>query len=56
MKDDEVAKLVQGIYGVVFSSEFLYRRLTSIRDMEDIKYFLRTGAKVVGHLLDFKPK
>ncbi len=49
-------KLVQGIYGVAFSLEFLYRRLTSVRDVEDIKYFLRTGTKVVGHLLDFKPK
>lgn len=54
MEDREVMKLVQGIYGVAFTPEFLYRRLTSIRDIEDIKYFFRTGAKVIGHLMDFK--
>jgi len=56
MKKEAVMKLVQGIYSVSFNPEFLFRRLVSIRDGDDIKYFLRTGAKVVGHLFDFRPK
>jgi len=53
MKDERVAKLVQGIYGVAFNPEFVWRRFGSIKDMDDIKYFVRAGAKVIGHLFDF---
>lgn len=55
MSDEQVSKLVRGIYGVAFNPEFIYRRFVSIRDSEDIKYFLRAGAKVIGHLFDFRP-
>ncbi len=51
-----IMKLVQGIYGVAFNPEFLWRRLTSIRDLNDIKYYGRGGVKILGHLFDFKPK
>lgn len=56
MNNKEVKGLVQGIYGVSYNPEFIYRRIVSIRDMEDVKYFVRAGVKVMGHLLDFKPK
>ncbi|NOX97923.1 MAG: radical SAM protein [Nitrospirae bacterium] len=53
MEDERVAKLVQGIYGVAFNPEFVWRRLGSVKDMDDIKYFVRAGAKIIGHLFDF---
>ncbi len=55
MSDEEILKLVQGIYGVAFNPEFIWRRFASVRDLDDIKYFFRAGAKVVGHLFDFRP-
>lgn len=55
MSDEQVLKLVQGIYGVAFNPEFICRRFTSVRDLDDIKYFFRAGAKVFGHLFDFRP-
>ena len=55
MTDEQVLKLVQGIYGVAFNPEFIFRRFGSVKDIDDIKYFVRAGAKVFGHLFDFKP-
>ena len=56
MPEAEVMKLVQGIYSVAFNPEFIWRRITSVNSMSDVKYFLRGGKKVMGHLFDFKPK
>ncbi|MEK7774019.1 MAG: radical SAM protein [Deltaproteobacteria bacterium] len=50
----DVSRLVQQIYSTAFNHEFLLRRIFSIRDADDIRYFLRAGGKVLGHLLDFK--
>ena len=49
----EVKRLVQKIYSTAFSPEFLARRLFAVRDLEDIKYFIRAANKVFGHLTDF---
>jgi len=54
VSNEQVLKLVRGIYGVAFNPEFIYRRFISIRDLEDVKYFVRAGAKVFGHLFDFR--
>lgn len=56
MPDEQVMKLVQGIYGVAFNPEFIFRRLTTATSPSDIKYFVRGAKKVFGHLFDFKPK
>jgi anaerobic magnesium-protoporphyrin IX monomethyl ester cyclase len=53
MTDAQVKELVQGIYNVVFSLEFLARRLLSVRGWDDMRYFWRAGKKVMGHLVDF---
>jgi radical SAM superfamily enzyme YgiQ (UPF0313 family) len=53
VEDREIMKLVQGIYGVAYNPEFICRRIASIRDIQDVKYFARAGAKVMGHLIDF---
>jgi anaerobic magnesium-protoporphyrin IX monomethyl ester cyclase len=53
MANEQVSKLVQGIYSVAFNPEFLVRRLFSIHSWDDVRYFWRAGAKVLGHLTDF---
>ena len=56
MPDAQIMKFVQGIYSVVFNPEFFLRRITSIRDIDDIRYYGRGAVKVLGHLFDFKGK
>lgn len=53
MSPETLMKYVQGLYSVAFHPEFLLRKLFSIRDIEDVKYFWRAGMKVIGHLMDF---
>ena len=54
MKDERVAKLVQGIYGVAFNPEFIYRRFASVKGIDDVKYLFRGAVKGIGHFTDFK--
>ena len=51
---DKLLGLVQGMYSVTFSPEFIIRKLLSIRGIDDVKYFGRGFLKVLGHLVDFK--
>jgi len=53
---DELLKLVQGMYSVSFNPEFILRKIASIRDIDDIKYFGRAFLKVMGHIMDFRKK
>jgi radical SAM superfamily enzyme YgiQ (UPF0313 family) len=54
MKDDELMKLVQEIYKVAFDPRFIIKRLISIRNLDDVKFILMAGKKVLGHLRDFQ--
>lgn len=54
--DAEIMRFVQGIYGVAYNPEFIARRLASLRDFSDLKYFLKAGGRVIGHLFDFRPQ
>jgi len=56
MNTETLMKYVQGLYSVAFHPEFLVRKFLSIRDLEDVKYFVRAGAKVLGHIFDFGGK
>ncbi|MCG2712086.1 MAG: B12-binding domain-containing radical SAM protein [Candidatus Omnitrophica bacterium] len=51
---EKLLELVQSLYSVSYSPEFIARKILSIRDMDDIKYFGRAFLKVAGHLFDFK--
>jgi radical SAM superfamily enzyme YgiQ (UPF0313 family) len=44
--EKELFKFQQGIYNMAFNPEFLMRKLLSVRDMDDLKYYLRIGRKV----------
>ena len=50
----KLLKFVQSMYSVSFSPEFIMRKILSIRDIDDIKYFWRAFLKVIGHIVDFK--
>ncbi len=53
MKDEEVMRLTQGIYKSFITPRFLARKIISIRNIEDLKFFWRAGKAVLGHLRDF---
>jgi len=50
----EVQKQAQDLYKLALSPKFLLRKTISIRSWDDIKYYTRTGLKLIGHLVDFK--
>lgn len=52
--DCQLLRLVQEMYEISFSPEFILRKIFSLRDLDDMKYFLRAAKKVTGHVLDFK--
>jgi radical SAM superfamily enzyme YgiQ (UPF0313 family) len=51
--DEKMRQLVQGMYRVSFSPEFVLRRIGALRDFDDFRYGLRAARKVFGHILDF---
>lgn len=56
MKDKEVMELTQGLYKSFLTPRFMMRKVVSIRDFDDIKFFWRAGKAVLGHLADFARK
>lgn len=56
MKPEEVMALSRSLYRLAFRPKFLIRQLLSVRSFDDVGYLVRTGFKVIGHLLDFGRK
>jgi len=54
MPEAGVMELIQGMYKVTFQPQFILRKLFSLRDIDDCKYFSRAAKKVIGHIFDFK--
>ena len=52
----ELLQMVQDLYSVSFSPEFIARKLLSIREWDDIAYFWRAFLKVLGHIFDFSKR
>lgn len=53
---EQLMGLIQDIYSVSFSPEFIWRKIVSIRSWDDLAYFSRAFFKVIGHIRDFKNK
>jgi len=53
---EKLMGLVQGMYGVAFKPAFIMRKILSIRDKDDLAYYLRAAGKVLGHMFDFRHK
>ncbi len=54
--EQEILALTQGIYKSFMSPKFIMRKIFSVRDLDDVKFLLRGGKQLVGHLLDFRKK
>ena len=58
MKSDlstaDVKELTQGLYKSFMTPKFILRKVLSVRNLDDLKFFWRAGWKVLGHLTDFK--
>jgi len=52
--ESKIMGLVQGMYKVSFQPEFILRKVSSLKDIDDLKYYLRAAKKVVGHIFDFR--
>jgi radical SAM superfamily enzyme YgiQ (UPF0313 family) len=52
--DHKIMGLVQGMYKVSFEPEFIFRKISSLKDIDDLKYYLRAARKVAGHVFDFR--
>jgi radical SAM superfamily enzyme YgiQ (UPF0313 family) len=53
-EEAKVMQLVQRMYKVSYQPEFILRKMASLRDIDDLKYWLRAAKKVFGHILDFR--
>ncbi|HNX82147.1 MAG TPA: radical SAM protein [Candidatus Omnitrophota bacterium] len=54
ISDDALSGLVQGMYKISYQPEFMLRKLLSVRDIDDLRYYIRAAKKVAGHVLDFR--
>jgi len=53
VSQENLNEAVRQVYSVAFNPEFLFNKILSIRDLYDVKYFLRGAKAVFGHLKDF---
>ncbi len=53
MPDEVLMRFVRGIYNVAFNPEFIYNRLRTVRDTDDLRYFTRASLRVLGHIRNF---
>ena len=54
--DDKIMELVRGMYRIAFQPEFIIRKLFTLRDIDDLRYFSRAAKRVCGHIFDFRAK
>ncbi len=54
VSNEDVLLYTQGLYKAALSPSFIFRKLVSIRNPDDLKFLLRAGGKVFAHLADFK--
>ncbi len=45
--------MTRGIYSSFVTPRFIWRQLVSVRSFEDVRYLVRGGLRVLGHLADF---
>lgn len=53
---EKLLSLTQNLYSAFLSPEYILRKLISIRNSDDIKFFFFAGKRLIGHLLDFHPR
>lgn len=56
MTDQEIVKLTQSIYASFITPQFIYKKISSIRSINDLKFFIESVFKFLGRLIDFHPR
>jgi len=51
--EDRIYELTQELYSSFFTPQYIFRKVTSIRDFDDVKFLGYSAWKIIGHLLDF---
>ena len=53
MSNKEVIGITKGIYKSFMTPRFIFRKIMSIRNFNDLKFFCRSAKAIFGHLTDF---
>jgi len=56
LTSNDAQELVQGLYKSFMSPQFIIRKISSIRSFSDIKFFFKSGWKLIGKLMDYSKK
>lgn len=56
MTNKEIKELTQGIYKSFITPKYIFKRVISIRNLNDLKFFFKATKAVFGHLIDFRMK
>lgn len=56
MVNGEILALTREIYKSFMTPRFIVRKVVSVRNVDDLKFFWRAGKAVMGHLFDFSRK
>ncbi|MFC1756113.1 B12-binding domain-containing radical SAM protein [Patescibacteria group bacterium] len=51
--EERLYELIQELYASFFNPKFIFKKLISIRSFKDIKFYVYSAWKLLGHLLDF---
>jgi len=54
--DKDVLRFTQGLYRGAMHPRFILRKISSVRNIDDIAFLFRAGVKVLGHLTDFSAR
>ena len=53
LASEDAKELVQGLYKSFLSPQFVWRKIKSIRNMDDVKFLFMAGWKWLGKMMDF---
>lgn len=53
LTEEDVKGFTQSLYTSFLSPQFIFRKIIGIRSMNDVRFLVRAGFKVLGHLKDF---
>jgi radical SAM superfamily enzyme YgiQ (UPF0313 family) len=56
LSEKDVKELTQDLYKSFVTPKFIWRKITGVRSLGDVKFLFRAAGKVLGHLTDFSPK
>jgi anaerobic magnesium-protoporphyrin IX monomethyl ester cyclase len=54
--DEEIKKMIRRFYRSFLSPSYIGKKLASIKNKDDLKFILKSGGKLIGHLKDFSSK